>query len=79
MDFYYYRRECLTSILCVTRLYRMQNTAIRALTDVNKTITEITKEKRLKWVGYLCRKENTSMMYTAHTNKTYRKTTKKMD
>ena len=45
-----FEMQCLRSIACVTRLYRMQNTAIRALTDVNKTITEIIKEKKIKMV-----------------------------
>ena len=44
----------------------MQNIVIRALTDKNKTITETVKEERLKWFGCICKKENSSIVYTAY-------------
>ena len=49
-----FEMQCLRPILGVTRLRRKQNTAIRAVADVN--ITE-----------RVCRKENTSIVYTAYT------------
>ena len=50
-----FEMQCLRSILGVSRLNRIRNEEIRRIIGSEKTITEVIKDKRLKWFSHVCR------------------------
>ena len=61
-----FEMQCLQSILGVSRLNRTRNEKIRRITGSEKTITEVIKDKRLKWFGHVGRKTKDSWVNQAY-------------
>ena len=48
--------RCLRAILGVTRRERLRNEHIRKALQMKNTITEVVKQKRLRWFGHVTRR-----------------------
>ena len=53
-------------ILGATRMNRIKNVDIRRTLEVEKSITDVIKERRLRWFGHVCRNPVSSMVYQAY-------------
>ena len=55
-----FEMKCLRTILGVSLRNRYRNEAIRRMLNIDKTIIDIIRKKRIKWFGHIIRQPNTS-------------------
>ena len=58
--------RCLRAILGVTRRERLRNEHIRKALQLKNTITEVVKQKRLRWFGHVTRRPPESYVAKAY-------------
>ena len=61
-----FERRCLRAILGITRLHKVKNEQVYKRLCMENTITDVIKNKRLRWFGHLTRKPNSSMVSKAY-------------
>ena len=61
-----FEMRCLRAILGVTRLHRIPNEQIRKILNISNTISEIVRNKRLRWFGHVTRRPDESLVYQAY-------------
>jgi hypothetical protein len=61
-----FEMRCLRAILGVTRRDRLRNHHIRAALNVSSTISDVIKQKRLRWFGHITRRPPESYITQAY-------------
>ena len=61
-----FEMRCLRAILGVTRRERLRNEHIRKALQMKNTITEVVKQKRLRWFGHVTRRPPESYVAKAY-------------
>ena len=61
-----FERQCLRAILGITRLHKVRNEQFYKRLNMKNIITDVIKNKCLRWFGHITRRPNSSMVSKAY-------------